>query len=411
MMAPVADLTDAQRFEWLRLIRSDTIGPRTFQALMARYGDAGRALAALPELARRGRSARDLRICSVADAEAEWARARTLGVRFVAICESAYPAPLRVIDSAPPLIAVRGHADVFRQPTVAVVGSRNASASGLIFTERLVRALGLAGTAIVSGLARGIDAKAHAASLDTGTVAVLAGGHDRVYPSEHAPLARRIAERGAVISEMPLEWEPRARDFPRRNRIVAGLSLAAVVVEASRRSGSLITARFANEQGREVFAVPGSPLDARAEGTNDLLRQGATMCTSAEDVLAALALLKDGDPSRNTLAEPRVGGPGDEPLWDEFDLLAEAGDAGGRQPGPSLVFADPADGAGSVARRSSIAVVLDLIGPAPVHVDELVRASGLPPRVLQAALIELEMLGRVTRRDGNMVAAALDAER
>ena len=208
-------------------------------------------------------------------------------MRFIALGEPEYPPALRQIDAAPPLLALRGREEALQQPAVAIVGSRNASAAGLAFADRLARGLGAAGYVVVSGLARGIDLRAQSRRSETGTIAVLAGGHARPYPPEAAPLLPRIAEYGAVVSEMPIEWEPRGRDFPRRNRLVSGLALATVVVEAARGSGSLITARFAAEQGREVFAVPGSPLDPRAEGTNDLLREGATMCARVEDVLAA----------------------------------------------------------------------------------------------------------------------------
>ncbi len=213
-------------------------------------------------------------ICSRADAERELAAAKKLGVTLVALGEPNYPPRLQMIDDAPPLIAVRGNARALSLPMVAVVGSRNASGAGLKFTQRIAHELGEAGFAIVSGLARGIDAAAHRASLESGTIAVLAGGQDRVYPAEHADLLDAIQPAGAALSEMPLGWEPRGRDFPRRNRMISGLSLGVVIVEAAKRSGSLITARFALEQGREVFAVPGSPLDPRAEGTNGLIKQG-----------------------------------------------------------------------------------------------------------------------------------------
>ncbi len=215
-----------------------------------------------------------MQICSRADAERELAVAKKLGVALVALGEPNYPPHLQMIDDAPPLIAVRGNARALSLPMVAVVGSRNASGAGLKFTQRLAHELGEAGFAIVSGLARGIDAAAHRASLESGTIAVLAGGQDRVYPAEHADLLDAILPAGAALSEMPLGWEPRGRDFPRRNRLISGLSLGVVIVEAAKRSGSLITARFALEQGREVFAVPGSPLDPRAEGTNGLIKQG-----------------------------------------------------------------------------------------------------------------------------------------
>ena len=281
-------LSEEQRLDWLRLIRTENIGPRTFRDLINHYGGARAALDALPALARRGGAAGPARICSREDAEAELKAARARGVEFVALGEPDYPQRLQMIDDAPPLLAVRGKLAALARPLVAIVGSRNASAAGVKFAERLARDLGNAGFGTVSGLARGIDAAAHRASLATGTVAVLAGGHDRVYPPEHDELLEAILAEGAAVSEMPLAWEPRARDFPRRNRLISGLSVGVVIVEAARRSGSLITARLAGEQGREVFAVPGSPLDPRAEGTNGLLKQGATLVTEAADVIAVL---------------------------------------------------------------------------------------------------------------------------
>src|SRR5271167_2222025 len=281
-------LSDEERFDWLRLIRSENVGPRTFRALLNNCGGARAALEALPELARRGGAARPIRVASAEEIQRELDAARKLGVRFVALSEPDYPPVLREIDSAPPVLALRGAAEALRKAAVAIVGSRNASAAGLTFAERLARGLGQAGYVVVSGLARGIDQRAHVASLETGAVGVLAGGHGKPYPSEAVPLMERMVEAGAVLSEMPIEWEPRGRDFPRRNRIVSGLALGVVVVEAARGSGSLITARFALEQNRQIFAVPGSPLDPRAEGTNDLLKQGASICTGADDVLTAL---------------------------------------------------------------------------------------------------------------------------
>jgi DNA processing protein len=258
-------LTDEQRLHWLRLIRSPNIGPRTFRTLVNHFGGARAALEALPSLARRGGASGTAQICTRAEAEGEIAAAEKLGVTLVALSEPGYPARLQMIDDAPPLIAIRGEASAFALPMVAIVGSRNASGAGMKFTQRIARELGDAGFAVVSGLARGIDAAAHRAALATGTIAVLAGGHDHVYPAEHVELLDAILSAGAALSEMPMGWEPRGRDFPRRNRLISGLSLGVVIVEAAKRSGSLITARFALEQGREVFAVPGSPLDPRAE--------------------------------------------------------------------------------------------------------------------------------------------------
>jgi DNA processing protein len=280
------------------------------------------------------------------------------------------PGALARIDDAPPLIAVRGNAALLDQPMVAIVGSRNASAAGAKMAGRLARDLGQAGFAIVSGLARGIDAAAHRASLASGTIAVLAGGLDRIYPPEHADLLESILAEGAALSEMPLGWEPRARDFPRRNRLISGLALGLVVVEAARRSGSLITVRFALEQGREVFAVPGSPLDPRAEGTNGLLKQGATLVTEAGDVIAVL------EPILGRKIEP----PAEEPL---------------PAPEPEILPDTEA--------RSRI---LALLGPTPVALDDLVRLAETPPAVVRTVLLELELAGRVERHRNGSVSTA-----
>lgn len=255
----VIHLTDAQRIDWLRLIRSDNVGPRTFRSLVNHFGSARAALERLPDLAKRGGAARPGRICSEEDAKRELAASRKLGIDWLAPGEAGYPPRLAGIDDAPPLLGVRGARDALMRPMIAIVGSRNASGAGLKFAEKLARDLGDAGFVIASGPARGIDQAAHRASINSGTIAVLAGGHDKVYPPEHLDLHFAILELGAAISEMPLGHVPRARDFPRRNRLISGVALGVAVIEAAHRSGSLITARIAAEQGREVFAVPGSP--------------------------------------------------------------------------------------------------------------------------------------------------------
>ncbi|QFU16651.1 DNA-processing protein DprA [Microvirga thermotolerans] len=391
-------LTDEQRLDWLRLIRSEKVGPRTFRALVNRFGGASAALEALPDLARQGGRLM-LKVASREEAEKEMAAAARLGVRFVAMGEPDYPKALQAIDTAPPLIAVRGSCALFSRPAVAIVGSRNASAAGLAFAERLARELGQAGYAVASGLARGIDTRAHRASLDTGAIAVLAGGHDRIYPAENEPLAREIVERGgAIVSEMPFGWEPRGRDFPRRNRIVSGLCYGVVVVEAARRSGSLITARFALEQGREVFAVPGSPLDPRAEGTNDLIREGATLCADVEHVTAVLEpLIATGLRPDAGAEEPRSLSVTEE-LWDELDLPDVP------RPPVGAVPRDAGPGPGEEPEAASAqAGLIELLGPSPVPVDDLVRLSGLPIGLVQTALLELEIAGRLERHGGNAV--------
>jgi len=360
-------LSDEQRLDWLRLIRSDNVGPRTFRALINHFGGARAALAALPDLARRGGANRPARVCPREDAEREFKAAKSLGVTFCALGEENYPLRLQMIDDAPPLIAIRGNSAVLAMPMVAIVGARNASAAGVRFAERLARDLGSEGFAVVSGLARGIDAAAHRASLATGTVAVLAGGHDHIYPPEHADLAEAILAQGALVSEMPLGWEPRAHDFPRRNRLISGLAAGVVIVEAAKRSGSLITARLALEQGREVFAVPGSPLDPRAEGSNSLLKQGAALVTEAADVINVLRPIL-GQPLEPAVEEPEQSEmPGLEPGADER------------------------------------ARIVELLGPTPVLIDDLVRLSGSRPAVVRLVLLELELAGRLERHGGSLV--------
>jgi DNA processing protein len=369
-------LTDEQRLDWLRLIRSENVGPRTFVSLVRHYGSARAALNALPELARRGGSARAIRVCPRADATREIETAQRFGAQFIASCEAAYPFRLAQIDSAPPLVAVRGSIAALARPMIAIVGSRNASAAGLKLTERLTHDLGAAGFVIASGLARGIDAAAHRASLASGTVAALAGGHDCIYPEQHVDLLEAILRDGAAISEMPFGWEPRARDFPRRNRIISGLALGVVIVEAAQRSGSLITARMALEQGREVFAVPGSPLDPRAEGTNGLLKQGATLVTEAQDVIAVLEPILD--PVLGHLREKPVFQPEQSegaPLAGEPDT-----DARGR--------------------------IIALLSSAPVGLDDLTRMSGTPPGIVRTILMELELAGRIAWHGGDRVSLA-----
>ena len=356
-------LTDADRIDRLRLIRSDNVGPRTYRSLVAHCGSARAALERLPELARRG-GARQIRIAGEDEARAELAACKKLGVGLLASGEVGYPPRLATIDDAPPLLGVRGARDTLMRPMIAIVGSRNASGAGLKFANQLARDLGEAGFVIISGLARGIDQAAHRASIASGTVAVLAGGHDRIYPPEHEDLLAAITDaNGAAISEMPPGHEPRARDFPRRNRLISGAALGVVVVEAAQRSGSLITARLANEQGREVFAVPGSPLDPRAAGTNDLIKQGATLVTDASDVIQMVTPIME---------RPLVS-PLEEPDGDPF--------AG-----------DPED--------SERARIVSLLGPTPISIDDLIRLAGTSAAVARTALLELELAGRLERHGG-----------
>lgn len=374
MQRSLRALSAAERLDWLRLIRSENVGPITFHELLRRFGRATAALEALPDLARRGGRRAAIRIASRAEAEREIAELARLGARLLAICEPDYPPLLAQIDDAPPLISARGHASLAARPVVAMVGARNASAAGVRLAREMAAQLGSAGVVVASGLARGIDTAAHRGALASGTIAVVAGGIDIFYPPENRELQQAIGEQGLLLAELPPGTEPLARHFPRRNRLVSGMARAVIVVEAAVKSGSLITARLAAEQGREVMAVPGSPLDPRARGGNDLIRNGAALVESAEDVLALLAGLPD-------LSEPA-----------------------GRDPAAPVhmpVEADLAEG------RNRI---LSALSPVAVEIDEIARQTGLGPGVLQTVLIELELAGRLERQPGGKVALRGDGD-
>ncbi len=357
----------------MRLIRSGNVGPVTFRELINTFGGATAALDALPELARRG-GGRALRICPKSRAEDELAHARRIGAEPLFTLEPGYPKALAVIEVPPPMIYVRGKIDLLQLPAVAIVGSRLASAAGLKLAKQFALELGRAGLIIASGLARGIDGAAHEASLATGTIAVLAGGIDNVYPPEHADLYRRICELGCVVSEMPPGFKPRAGDFPRRNRIISGLALGVLVIEAARRSGTLLTARLAGEQGREVFAVPGHPLDPRAEGTNQLLKTGATLVTEARDIVETLEPMA----GLNKLAFREILAP---PAW---------------QPSP---FATSPPSVSDADRQS----VVQALGPHPIDLDEVGRATTLSVRDVRSIVMELDLAGRIERHGAQLV--------
>lgn len=348
----------------LRLLRTPGIGPVAFRQLLARFGTAEAAIAALPTLARRGGGAAPA-LPDMREVEREVDTVARLGARYLLIGAPDYPPLLAELDNAPPALIVRGDVSLLRRSCVAIVGARNASAAGCRFARQLGHDVAGEGVAVVSGLARGIDTAAHIGALDGGTVAVIAGGIDVVYPLENARLQEEVATRGLLVAEQPPGVEPRARHFPYRNRVIAGLSMGTVVVEAVPRSGSLITARLAGEAGREVMAVPGSPLDPRAQGCNGLIRDGATLVQSAADVLEQLRPI---DP--RAVRSPAMG-----------------------YEGPPPEDADDRDRAALTA----------LLGPVPVGVDEIVRQSGRTPAVVQLVLLELELAGRVERHAGGRV--------
>lgn len=370
MRPETKSITDSERLAWLRLSRTERVGPVTFRNLLARFGTAGAALEALPHLAQRG-GGKAFAPYDAGEAAREMERLTALGGRMIAACEPDYPQGLAALEAPPPIISVLGHPHLLKKDMVAIVGARNASALARKFAATLSRDLGFAGLVVASGLARGIDAAAHEAALAVGTVAVVAGGVDVVYPPENQALYEQIRNQGVIVSDMRLSEAPQARHFPRRNLIISGLSRGVVVVEATEKSGSLITAHYALDQGREIFAVPGSPLDPRARGANRLIRDGATLTESAQDVLAVLSPMLGhgfGDP-----------GPGD------FGAAAHDWEA--------------------EADRIRAAVE-EALSPAPVAIDELIRQLGAPAGAVLTVILELELAGRCSRHPGNRVSWA-----
>jgi DNA processing protein len=372
------ELQPQERLDWLRLCRSEGVGPVTFYALLRRFGSAAAALDALPLLSRPVAAAKR------SEAEAEIAAIERRGGHLVCWGEPSYPAMLAAVEDAPPVLTVLGHVEMLLAPMVAVVGARNASANGRRLARDLAAGLAENGIVVVSGMARGIDAAAHLGALavsDGGTVAVVAGGVEIVYPEENRGLYDALVRDGAVVAELPLGTEPQARHFPRRNRIISGLALGVVVVEAAAKSGSLITARFALEQGREVFAVPGSPLDPRGRGANDLLRNGATLTETAGDIIAQLGPLLHGHrPTRQPAGrQPRL------PL----------------SPAPQrAALAVPA---APTSEDAALELLVEKLSPSPVAVDELVRQCQLSAATVATLLLELELAGRIERHPGNLV--------
>lgn len=366
-------LTDDERIDWLRLIRTKNVGPRLFVELVDRCGSAAGALDALPELARRGGGRRKFVIPSVDSAADELSALDAMGARVLGLYEPDYPETLAAIADPPPLLFVSGGATMLASPAIAIVGARNASSHGRRFAEEIASQLGEAGYIVVSGLARGIDAAAHSGALNTGTIAAIAGGLDVVYPPEHEELQRRIAATGAVVSEQPPGTQPTARHFPARNRLISGLARGVLVVEAALKSGSLITARLALEQGRDVFAVPGSPRDPRCRGTNDLIRQGAVLTESAADIVEAVT---------HQVARPQT-----------------------REPPPNLL--QPIEKERETASPSAHDRIIELLGVTPTGVDELVRECHMSAASVQSVLLELELSGRIERHPGNRISLVL----
>lgn len=358
-----------QQLAYLRLARTEQIGPVTFQRLMGVYGSPDKALAALPELSQRGGRKRPLKAFSAGKAKAEWAETDRLGGQYLVWGEPNYPFALQALPDAPPVLAAHGHCQLLEKPMIAIVGARNASAAARKMTDILAADLSAAGLIIVSGLARGVDGTAHQAGLNNGTIAVIGNGAAHAYPRDNADLQASIIEQGLMLSENPPETAPQASLFPRRNRIIAGLSLGVIVIEAARRSGSLITARLAGEQGREVFAVPNSPLDARCHGSNNLLRDGAVFTETADDVLNVLRPIMDRYKFESRDPPKRPDSFGETPPPDD-------------------------------AMRQKI---IDLMGPVPMTIDDLVEAANAPVTTVHLVLLELELAGRLTQEpDGKI---------
>lgn len=357
------DLSEKERIAWLRLIRTENIGPITFYSLIQNFGTAQKAIEALPTLSRKGGRLKDLKLCTADAAIAEMQALEALGGTMVFAAEAAYPLALSAIEDAPPVLSVLGNAKLLNLPSIGIVGARNASLNGRKFAEKIARDLGQGGQMVVSGLARGIDTAAHAGSLATGTIACVAGGVDVIYPPENTALYHQIKAEGCIVAESPLGMEPMARHFPKRNRIISGLSAGVVVVEATLKSGSLITARMAAEQGRDVYAIPGHPFDPRAAGPNKLIQDGATLVQTVHDILDNLASFSG---TRQTLGEPF------QTPWIPEDL---------------------SENDAETVRDS----ILQNLSSTPVTVDELVRTCHLTIPAVQMVLLELEIAGRIQR--------------
>ena len=394
----MAALDDAGRLACLRLIRTEGVGPVTFRELINHFGGARQALEALPEIARRSRRGKPIRICPEARAEAELEAARRQQARPLFTIEPGYPAALAHLPVPPPLLYAKGRLNLLQTDALAIVGARNASAAGLAMTRLIASRVGEAGYVIVSGLARGIDGVAHEAAVATGTIAVLAGGIDFVYPPENAALQARLGEEGCIVTELPPGFQPRGQDFPRRNRIISGLSLGVVVIEAARRSGSLITAHAATDQGREVMAVPGHPLDPRSEGPNSLLKlPGVTMVTSPADVLEVLAPMRGKGPRGISRAQLE-------------EAATPVADAKRRAPlnAPEAALWSAPKAAWTVdgqAEPNPVDAVLAVLGPAPASLDDVARAAGLSARAARIAILELALAGLVEQHGGQLVSS------
>lgn len=411
--------TEEDRLSWLRLIRSHRIGAVTFHRMIEEHGSARAALLALPEVARCA-GVTGYEPCPEGVALAEMKAARRVGARMICHGDSGYPADLAQLADAPPLLWAIGDPALLARPMVALVGARSASSLGTRMARRLAEGLGAAGFVVVSGLARGIDTAVHEASLATGTIAVLAGGVDHVYPAENAALAGRIAETGLRLSEQPIGLEPLARHFPLRNRIISGLARAVVVIEAAARSGSLITARAALDQGREVLAVPGHPFDGRAAGCNMLIRDGATLVRGPEDVIAAIggltvtATAAPGPAMAATVRETAgaaaaaqpsspARAPGADPGADPG--AARAGRLAGPPPPAAPPPAAPVRSAAGLLRDAATLHrrILDRLGPSPLAEDQLIRDLALPPAMLTPAILVLELDGHILRQPGGLL--------
>lgn len=367
-------LSKLEKIARLRLIRTENVGPVTFRQLIARYKSAERAIEVLPELAKRGGRKKPLVVCSMDKINKELEELDKLGGSLVVLGDATYPIPLSATEDAPPVMMALGHTHLLDKSCFAIVGARNASAVGLKVATSFSKNLGEAGYIISSGMARGIDGAAHSGAMATGTIAVLAGGADIIYPRENKEIYQQIIETGLVLSEMPFGTQPQARHFPRRNRIISGLALGVLIVEATHRSGTLITARLASEQGREVFAIPGSPLDPRSKGPNSLIKQGAQLTESVDDILEVLAMMDERSIS--------------EPQYDLFHtpFIEEAEDK---------IQNDDLDKAYSAIKEK--------LSHTAIAIDDLIRLTELNTSVVQTVLLELELAGEITRHAGNRV--------